>query len=296
MLHNTIRLVVILLLLATTLKAQQPQYTRKLLRASGDESFKNVNAGLKNGKLVAKTDGKVVAYISGNTNVYDVDDDNKTSIMISGRFLQCLEGAWKNGKREGLFYTYVIDSLDREHRYKIAEQQYKNDRLNGAWRRYNLKGNLVASHMYENDSLKGIGREYTIFGKVQIEREFLGSSTHYIDHQFYPDGKLERTITIQNDKKNGIARAYYPDGKLMEEVNFKNDEFDGTRKYFYPNGNLWIEQVYKNGLSWSVVGNFTADGKTRNAGTLKNGNGTIILYKENGGVESVTTFKNGVEQ
>ena len=47
--------------------------------------------------------------------------------------------------------------------------------------------------------------------------------------------------------------------------------FNGNRKYFYPNGQIWIEEIYKNGRHWTVLGNYSKNGKPRNAGSLKNG-------------------------
>jgi antitoxin component YwqK of YwqJK toxin-antitoxin module len=95
---------------------------------------------------------------------------------------------------------------------------------------------------------------------------------------------------------NGVGREFYENGQLTEEVNFNNDKFHGTRKYFYPNGHLWIEQVFKDGLDWEIVANYTEDGKRRDAGTLKNGNGTVIYYNEDGTVREVSTFVQGEQR
>jgi antitoxin component YwqK of YwqJK toxin-antitoxin module len=283
------RLVLLFLLITTSVFAQQPRYTVKLIRASNDGTFKNVTPTTKN--------GKVVSYVKVNAILYDIDDDKSTSIRIEGPALFCFEATWKDGKKEGLVVTYVIDSLNREHRYKIGEQQYRNNRLHGEWREYTLAGTLHSVRTYQNDSIRGIARSYAIDGTTVVsEREYLGSFDHHVDHILYPDGKIERTITIQNGKRHGIARHYYPDGKLMEEVTFKNDNYDGTYKYFYPNGQSWIEIVYKDGLSWAVVSNFTQDGKRRDGGTLQNGNGTIIYYNDDGSVREVSRFSNGEEQ
>lgn len=268
--------------------AQPPRYTIKHLLSANDGTFKDVNA--------AQKDGKSISYVETSVVLLDIADDNSTTIKISGQTLLCFEGAWKNGKKEGQFNVFVIDSIHRQHRYKIWEQQYKNNQLNGEWRQYTLRGTLATVRTFQNDSAKGIARDYGIDGTIKEEREYLGSSTHYVQHILYPNGKIEKTLTIQNDRRNGPGRHFYPDGKVMEEVNFKDDNFHGTRKYFYPNGQLWIEQIYKDGLSWEVVSNFTEDGKRRDAGTLRNGNGTIIFYNENGSVRKVSTFSNGVEQ
>ncbi|HEY5745894.1 MAG TPA: toxin-antitoxin system YwqK family antitoxin [Chryseolinea sp.] len=285
---TTIKLTVIFLFVSASVAAQAPRYTVKHLRESNDGTFKNVNAEKKNGKFTT--------YIKTNSVLEDIDDDNSTSIRISGPILLCFEGTWKNGKKEGRVNVYAIDSLHSQHRYKIWEQEYKNDHLNGEWRQYTLRGTLESVRTFQNDSLQGIARGYWIDGTIKDEREYLGSSRDYVEHTLYPNGTLEKTLTIRNGLRNGLAQQYYPDGKVMEEVNFKDDKFHGTRKYFYPNGQLWIEQTYKDGLDWEVISNFTEDGKRRDAGTLRNGNGTVIFYNEDGSVQAVSTFLNGVEQ
>ena len=295
--NNTIRGgAIFLALITTSVAAQQPRYTVKPIITSNAGAFKDLNTTRRNGKTVAEKDGKAISYIEATTTLRDIDDDNAKLIKISGRFLLCFEGNWKNGKKEGQFNVYVMDSLNHQHRYKIWEQQYKNNRLNGTWRLYTLRGTLASLQTYENDSLKGILREYGIHGEILDEKEFLGSAREYVEHHFYPNGKMKKTITIRHGVRDGIAREYYEDGQVMEEVNFKGDKFDGIRKYFYPNGQLWIEEINKNGLSWEVVSNFTESGERRNAGTLREGNGTIIYYHEDGSVREVSTIVNGVEQ
>jgi antitoxin component YwqK of YwqJK toxin-antitoxin module len=283
-----IRLTAIFIFASTSIMAQAPRYTVKHLRESNDGTFKNVNDDVK--------DGKSITYIKSNAVLWDIDDDNVTTIKITGPVLLCFEAPWKNGKREGQVDVYVIDSLNSQHRYKIWEQEYKNNQINGEWRQYTLRGTLATSRTFKNDSLQGMAREYGVDGKVREEREYLGSSREYIDHILYPDGTLEKTVPIRNGLLNGVGRQYYPNGKIMEEVTFKDDVFHGSRKYFHPNGQLWIEEIYKDGLSWEVVANFTENGKRRDAGTLRNGNGTVISYNEDGSVREVSTFLNGVEQ
>jgi antitoxin component YwqK of YwqJK toxin-antitoxin module len=53
---------------------------------------------------------------------------------------------------------------------------------------------------------------------------------------------------------------------------------------------------YKNGKSWKVISNFDNKGNKRNPGTLNNGNGTLILYNEDGSIRETLTYKNGEQQ
>ena len=80
----------------------------------------------------------------------------------------------------------------------------------------------------------------------------------------------------------------------MSTAIFLNGQFNDTLKYYYPNGVLWTEEIFKNGLDWTVLNNFDSTSKTRDAGTLKNGNGTRILYTEEGEVRQVVTYLNGM--
>jgi len=288
MMNHILKLTVILLLVNVSLEAQEPRYTVKPIRSVNDGSFKDENP--------AKQEGKTISYVQANIDLHDISDDDATLIKITGPRLICFESTVKNGKKEGLVQAYVIDSLDRQHRYKIWEQHYKNGLLHGEWRFYTLRGTLAMLQTFESGNLKGIAREYGIGGKILSEREYLGNQDEFIVHEFYPDGKLKKTMTVRHNKFNGVGRRYYGDGKIMEEANFKDDELHGTRKYFYPNGQLWIEQVYKDGLDWEVVANFAEDGKPRNAGTLRGGNGTIIYYNEDGTVRETVTFIQGKKQ
>jgi antitoxin component YwqK of YwqJK toxin-antitoxin module len=58
----------------------------------------------------------------------------------------------------------------------------------------------------------------------------------------------------------------------------------------------WIEEIFKNGLKWTVVANYDSKGNKRDPGTLKEGNGTLILYDDDVTVREVSMYKNGVLQ
>jgi antitoxin component YwqK of YwqJK toxin-antitoxin module len=93
-----------------------------------------------------------------------------------------------------------------------------------------------------------------------------------------------------------LQKKYYDNGTSQEVAEFKDGKFNGVRKYFYPNGQLWIEQTYRNGKSWTVVANYTDKGQKRDAGTLHDGNGTIIFDNEDGTARETKTYMNGDEK
>ena len=268
---------------------QQPHYTQKYLVSYLDTVlFK---------PIVPKGNGLVRSFITANPEVWDTDDNNTTYIKSGTKALICIEGLYKNDKREGLFSFYLIDSFDHSKRYKIWEQDFINNQLNGKWKTFTLKGTIVRYQTFKNDSLNGVARDYWIDGKkIMDEREYFNGRNKFIIRKYYETGSVKQETMIENGILNGPAKEFYEDGKIMEEVYFKNGEYDKTRKYYFPNGQLWIEQEYKNGLRWNVIANYDEKGNKRNAGTLKNGNGTVILYNEDGTVSETLTYKNGIEQ
>lgn len=216
-------------------------------------------------------DGFSRTYEMEAVQVYDLDADSTTYVMNRQLVMLCVEGQLKDNKREGVFSFYLTDKSDQRKRYKIREQTFANNKLNGPSRIYTLRGGLVKIQTFKNDSLNGLNRTYWIDGKtIMDEREYVNGQNRYIQRTYYKNGKVESEISYENGHLNGVMKQYYPGGQLS------------------------VEQVYKAGKSWEIRGNFTAKGQRRKAGTLRNGNGTIIYYNDDGTVREVKTFVNGV--
>lgn len=275
-------------LIFQNLCCQQPDYTFKHFVTKLDTSeFKILNP---------KNVGVMRTYIESGAEIWDLDDANKTYIRGNQPVLLCIEGQKRNNKKEGVFSFYVIDSLDHSKRYKLWEEEYSNDKLNGQWRTYTLKGTLVKFDTFKDDSLNGISRTFWIDGKkVWDEKEYFNGSNKFIQKEFFESGRVKIEIPYENGVLTGPGKKYYESGITQEEVDFKNGKMDGIRKYYHPNGQLWIEEIYKDGKNWTVISNYTDKGQKRDAGTLKNGNGTVIYYDDDGTVWKVSKFINGEE-
>lgn len=240
-------------------------------------------------------DGLARIYEETNPEIWDVDDDQTTYIRAGKKVLLCSEGMYRNGQRNGLFTVFLIDSFDHKKRYKIWEQAYAGDKLNGEWKIFTLKGKLVSSQNYKNDTLSGITRTYWIDGKsLMEEREYVHGSK-YILREYAENGKVTQETTIIDNAGQGPSKAYYTNGVLKDEVNLRNGVPDGLRRYYYPSGKIWIEQEYRNGNLWNVIANYTIDGRKKDPGTLKNGNGTVIMYNDDGTVKETLTYRNGIQ-
>jgi antitoxin component YwqK of YwqJK toxin-antitoxin module len=259
---------------------------RRFVREEDTTEFKDVRpAG----------SGFMRSYETVVLQAYDLDADSTTYMMNRQQALLCSEGQLKNNKKEGLFSVYLIDNADHSRRYKIWEKTFVKDKLSGQWRVFTLRGGLVKFQTYRNDTLNGISRTYWIDGKgIMDEVEYFNGGNKFIQRTFFKSGKIESEMPYYNGKSSGIIKRYYETGTIQETQDMKDGRADGVRRYYYPNGQLWAEQVFKAGKNWEARASFTEKGQRRKAGSLKNGNGTLIYYNEDGTVREVKTFVKGV--
>jgi|SRR5450432_129243 len=233
-------------------------------------------------------------YYTSNIEVYDLNRKMDSLMADSIDAIICIEGPQKNGEKSGIFNIYIYDDNDPVIRYKIWSQTYDHDKLNGIWKTYTPGGILVNWQTYKNDSLNGLTHIFASDGKtLKSEIEYFNGHDKFIVREFYKNGNTKWESSYENGSLNGMSRKYYESGILQEIVNFKNSKMDGARNYYYPNGQLWVEQIYNEGKIWTVIASYTMDGQRRNAGTLNEGNGTVINYNEDGSIRETKIYFNG---
>ncbi|MGN6419359.1 MAG: toxin-antitoxin system YwqK family antitoxin [Pseudobacter sp.] len=276
----------LLVCLAISAQARQPKYTKKHFVRNYDSSEFKSTGPVK--------DGLIKTYFVTEVSIYDVDDNNTTHVRGNVRALLNIESEVKRGKRNGITRQYLIDSADHNKRFLIAEQTYVNDKLNGPWIWYNLRGRKVQSDNFVNDSLSGVSQQFWIDGyTIMKEHEYLDGVRKFIAREYHKNGKVARETTILNNEPNGEVKEYYESGILKDRFIVKGEKRDGLRIYYYPDGKPWIEQIYKMDKAWTIVANYDSKGNKRDAGTLKEGNGTVIFYDDDTTVREVVTYRNG---
>ncbi len=112
---------------------------------------------------------------------------------------------------------------------------------------------------------------------------------------YYKKNKPQILITYDNNgRKNGPEKKWWPNGNLKEYFKRKDDEAEyietyyenGKKRYVLEKMNLipFREEIYE-------AKYFHPNGKS--AGTIKNGNGTIIYYKEDASKKWKEVYKEG---
>src|SRR5687768_8580783 len=125
----------VLLFIFFSAHSQKPKYTPKKFKSVHDESLMKTIDAPKNGFSRS--------YYINEPDIWDVDDNETTHVRgNTGPMVVYAEGNYVNGKREGIFRFFIIDSPSY-NLYKIYEQTFINDEIDGLWKTFNLKGKVV---------------------------------------------------------------------------------------------------------------------------------------------------------
>lgn len=201
-------------------------------------------------------------------------------------------GNYVDGKREGRWECYVIQdkTFDPVH-YKQLD--YVKGIAQGPARYFFPNDRVGFEVVYVDGQLHGPATGYYEDGARHLTLNFADGLQHGPMSIYYRDGRLKMTKTYVNDTAQGPCLAYYPDGKLQEEFSFDHGKEHGTYRYYHPNGALWVERMYAHGRLWNISGTYDPQGNRREVGTLKDGNGTVNFYENDGTIYSVVTYKDG---
>ncbi|MBU0766022.1 MAG: hypothetical protein KJ607_14450 [Bacteroidetes bacterium] len=110
---------------------------------------------------------------------------------------------------------------------------------------------------------------------------------------YYRSGPIKIKGYYNDTIPYGNWTEYYESGGIMSEYSYINGNMDGRYKYYYEDGKLWTERVYSRGKLINITGNYDSQGNSKDPGTLKDGNGTVIQYDIKGKEVAVHNYKDG---
>ena len=160
-----------------------------------------------------------VLMISGNAQYKDY----KLSPM--GDTLNAVD---KNGFKQGKWVN-SIGEIRGEPGFE-EEGFYKNDKKNGAWRKYNTTGDLTAIENYLFGGKDGLQEYFSFLGSLEKQEEWRG---------FNPDAPYD-TIAVYGAGNNEII-----DYKIVKAEQYSVP--NGDWKYFDQNGRLLKMDRYDRG-------------------------------------------------
>lgn len=136
-------------------------------------------------------------------------------------------------------------------------------------------------------------RSYYPDGGLRSEGSFVRRKYDGPYKTYYRNGQPACICSYSRGKRNGLQQIYTEDGKRSFSGHYIHDLREGIIELYHANGMIWTTRVYKNDRPWTVLSNFNSNGEIMEKGTLKDGEGTIYLYDENGKLEFIETYRKG---
>lgn len=168
-----------------------------------------------------------------------------------------------------------------------VEQEYKNGKPNGYWKRFDKSGLLIAEGQNKDGQEVGITTGYYPSGAVKM-RQFIENGERLTQYQkldnvkefYFENGSLRKAEIVRDGGRLTITKEYYKSGKLELEraVELKGisadgatvketayDEtgkpFSGEKNLYGDDGNLIRQAQYADGLLEGEVKSFDKDGQ-----------------------------------
>ena len=264
------------------------------------------------------------------------------------------EVSYLNGKKEGLSKEYdengVIRTLTYYHNGHVTEMEeinrtdargvkqgvwkefypdgklksektYKNGMLDGFYKEFNDKGNLVTVVKYaggqvvagnedEEDNIE-IRSEYDSQNRLVKSGPFRDNVAIGIHRQYNADGEVVASRTYDNHgkltaegivdeegRKQGAWKDYFPDGKIMAEGQYKDNYRTGKWNFYRENGRLEQTGDYNLGWPHGLWVWYYEDGSVLREEEFFNGkeDGKLVEYARNGSVITKGDYVDGEKE
>ena len=140
--------------------------------------------------------------------------------------------------REGMSLTYHPNG-------KLAvEAPYKNGKLDGVFRSYDEKGNVIETIGYKNGEEEGYSIRYHENGKKKNRENYHQGVLNGMSEDWDENGKLRRQIPYEDGQIHGLVKIYNEMGQIEEEMDFVRGLRNGAyRRYSF--GKLVLEAEFK---------------------------------------------------
>ncbi len=149
--------------------------------------------------------------------------------------------------------------------------------------------------LFTNCKIKTIEKKEIVEGVV-LSKCFYITNTK-IKHgkciEFSFSGDTIGKFNYKNGKLDGIQYFYYESGGYKNIVQYSNDIIIGKKTAFYKNGKIKYEVEYNNGSLWEINALYDFKGRELDKGSLKKGNGLVVVYYDDGSLKYKGQYLNG---
>jgi len=129
-------------------------------------------------------------------------------------------------------------------------------------------------------------------GQIKFLMQYKDGKMDGLGTRWYENGQKQAEGNYKDGKLDGLWTDWYENGQKELEANWKDDKEEGLWTSWYENGQKESEQNYKEGKPMSVVV-WKPNGEMCPVTNLKNGNGILVWYRDDGTVDFRVTIKDG---
>lgn len=219
--------------------------------------------------------------------------------------------SYVDGKLNGSFSKWYDDGL------LFAQLHYSQGKLDGEWlEHYHPYGHLKEKRNYKNGKPLGIWAKWALSGIMTEKCFYLDGLKNGIYMRWYENGQIAKKAIYKNGKLNGFLIEYSPNGQQLLSAGYKNGRKWGLEKKWHSSGPLsarifWSEKGRKHNKAetWFTNGNRKSVRLYENGNLLeaqswkpngelntekvKNGNGKLVFYDQEGHPSHTQLFQNG---
>ena len=257
----------------------------------------NYSKGKKNG--IKKTyDIETTSCVLEENYIDDIKQGVQNEYYASGKLKT--KKIFKEGKEEGIAYEYGEDGIIitiMEYKMGFLKKQEKINRKDknglrqGVWKDFYHSGVVKTEGPYSDDKKNGYFKEYSIKGSLlnttkyvmdKIQNNVAELAKVDIKNEYYPTGKVKYSGGFKGDIPQGVHREYSEDGKI-------------TSSKVYDEGQLTGEGIMdEKGIQQGLWKEYHPNGQLRAQGEYKDGKriGEWVFYHPNGKVEQKGKYDN----
>jgi len=258
--------------------------------------------------LIGKKNGRAFEYNKEDI-IITIFEYNKDRLINRERINRIDE----KGDKQGIWKEFYEDGKLN------IEKGYKNNKLEGYYKKYDRKGSLILTLRYEkgviveNNAIDDqeeieIRKEYDNDGSLKFSGPYKRNTPIGIHREYSKDGEVINSkiydnngnivsVGIVNEKgeKQGKWKNYYTKDKLLSEGKYVDNEKTGTWKYCFKNGRIEQTGKYRNGKPNEIWKWYYNNGKLIKEEEYFNGkrDGVYTEYSKNGDIISEGHFLDG---
>lgn len=204
-------------------------------------------------------------------------------------------GQWSAGLPHGAFTSFLDGRA-------LRVVHYVSGRLEGAFARWYVNGQLAERGAYADDALQGVWESFSTLGYATEKGSWESGEKHGIFERFAPGNVPVEHATWNSGRREGEAFTRYDDGAAECSGQYRDNLREGQWTCLHPTGATRIEGPYVRGLRHGAFRGEEPDGRLGFEGAFVKGtpDGEWKTYldaytpDDSGRLVTLATYVNGM--